>query len=95
MRFREVLPVLCRMKIAIAHPDPKFRERFNPIISVSNGAELLCTLSSIVPDVVILAKDMPVMDGPRTAGYLKDLFPEVLVIKEKEVALLRCAPLLV
>jgi len=71
------------MKIAIAHPAPKYWERFNPIISVSNGAELLHALASIVPDVVILGDVMPAVDGPRTAGYLKDLYPEPLVIEDR------------
>lgn len=68
------------MKLAIAHTDRAFREKFKTIISVSNGAELLHALASAVPDVVIMAEDMHVMDGRKTAGYLRALFPEVMVL---------------
>ena len=49
------------------------------VIPKSDKQSLSSTFFGLTP----LSDNMPVMDGPRTAGYLKDLFPEVLVIKDR------------
>ena len=49
------------------------------IIRAGNGAELLVALEGRLPDVVLMDPMVPVMDGRTTVGYLKALFPEILV----------------
>lgn len=80
------------IRIAIADKDPLFRsavaERIaahsggmiRVVLQAGNGAELLTNLEDVLPDIVLMDLNMPVMDGFSTARYLNVLFPEVTLV---------------
>lgn len=64
------------------------------IIQASNGIELGEKLKSgLIPDVVLLDLNMPLMDGMETAAWLQDKYPAVhvlmLTMYDSELALIR------
>lgn len=50
------------------------------ITTVSNGRELLDTLRLVIPDIVLLDVDMPVLNGIETLRLLKEQHPDIRVI---------------
>lgn len=55
---------------------------FEVLYECHNGKELQdkCTEKRNVPNIVLLDVSMPIMNGYETAAWLKDAFPEVLVL---------------
>ncbi|GAB4289097.1 MAG: response regulator transcription factor [Marinilabiliales bacterium] len=55
-----------------------------PDISVigeaNNGKQLLMLLERVIPDVIIMDIDMPVMDGIETSKIVKNKYPEIHII---------------
>lgn len=69
-------------------------DEFRVIQTVNNGQELINTIKEgIVPDIVLLDLNMPVMDGFTTAKYLFEVNPDikvlVLTMYDSEIALIR------
>ena len=50
------------------------------VLQAGNGAELLYQLNGMLPDLILMDLDMPVMDGIETARYLRILFPEIILV---------------
>lgn len=64
------------------------------IQQASNGKELTETINeNLLPDVILLDMNMPVMDGYATAKWLKEHHPEIKVLMltmyDSEIALIR------
>jgi len=64
------------------------------LYEVSNGKELIEKLNtSVIPDIVILDLNMPIMNGQETAEYLQKNHPEIKVLMltmyDSELALIR------
>ncbi|PBQ32587.1 hypothetical protein CNR22_12660 [Sphingobacteriaceae bacterium] len=79
------------IKIMLADDHEKFRrsmieelsqqsDRFNFIGEASHGLELLSLMEKNIPDVVLLDLEMPVLDGYKTMGLIKERFPTVRTI---------------
>lgn len=56
-------------------------EAYEVLYEVSNGAELIQRIKlKLIPDIVLLDINMPVMDGFETAIWLKNNYPEVKIL---------------
>lgn len=55
-------------------------KRFNILFEAENGQELIKGISGQKPEVVLLDLQMPVMDGIKTAEYMKEHYPEIKII---------------
>jgi two-component system, NarL family, response regulator DegU len=55
-------------------------EGINVVLEASNGKELIDQLETIMPDIVLLDLEMPVMDGIFTTEVLHKKYPEIRVI---------------
>jgi DNA-binding NarL/FixJ family response regulator len=57
-------------------------EKYDVLYEVENGAALIekLTLKKNIPDIVLLDVSMPVMNGFETAAWLKENYPEVMVM---------------
>jgi DNA-binding NarL/FixJ family response regulator len=54
---------------------------FTTVLDASNGAELLKKLkTNVLPEIILLDVDMPVMDGPATAEQLTLQYPLIKLI---------------
>ena len=53
---------------------------FELILEAGNGQELIDKMPRKMPDVVLLDLQMPVMDGPQTADYLREHWPLVKIV---------------
>ena len=53
---------------------------FELVLEAANGQEFIDKLPRRMPDVVLLDLQMPVMDGPATADYLRDHYPLIKII---------------
>jgi len=53
---------------------------FKVVSTVENGAELLKILNIIVPDIIMMDIDMPVMNGLEAMSQIKKLYPDQKVI---------------
>ena len=67
---------------------------FEVIFDVNNGQELLEELSKgLMPDIILIDINMPIMDGYRTMEYLSMHFPQVkclaLSVEDSEEAIIR------
>lgn len=79
------------VQLAVVDADPMYRSILSReleeqsggflkvILRAANGAELLACLEGQLPDVVLMDPELPVLDGSTTAGYLRALFPEIVV----------------
>ena len=54
--------------------------KFKVIGAVKNGEELLLSLKSILPDILLLDLNMPVMDGLQVLPVLREAYPDLPVI---------------
>lgn len=72
----------CRLiqKKLVAHFENEKEIKF--LINASNGHDLILEMQSlnVLPDIVFMGINMPVMDGMATTYYLKLFFPSVKVI---------------
>lgn len=55
-------------------------DQFEVLYECGNGRELQEKFKSKIPEIVLLDINMPVMDGFETAKWLKDNYPNVLVM---------------
>ncbi len=57
-------------------------EMFDVLYECENGKQLQdqFLISKILPDIVMLDISMPIMDGFETAKWLKDTYPEILIL---------------
>ncbi|MBC8156102.1 MAG: response regulator transcription factor [Bacteroidetes bacterium] len=79
-----------KIKLALVDDHTMFRQGlatvlrqvhdFDLILEAANGQEFIDKLPGQVPDVVLLDLQMPVLDGPATADYMRDTYPLVKVI---------------
>ena len=53
---------------------------FELIMEAGNGQELIDRIPRKTPDVVLLDLQMPVMDGPATADYLREHHPLIKIV---------------
>jgi DNA-binding NarL/FixJ family response regulator len=62
----------------------KLFKHFKIVLEASNGEELISILSGIPeknhPDILLLDVTMPVMDGPATAEWLQQHYPDIKII---------------
>ncbi len=81
---------MSKIKLALVDDHTLFRQGlatmlrqvhdFELVLEAANGQEFIDKLPRRMPDVVLLDLQMPVMDGPATADYLRDNFPLIKII---------------
>ncbi|MBC8151299.1 MAG: response regulator transcription factor [Bacteroidetes bacterium] len=81
---------MTKIKLALADDHTMFRQGlaamlqqvsdFDLMLEAANGQELIDKLPRRLPDVVLLDLQMPVLDGPATADYLRENYPLIKVI---------------
>jgi len=53
---------------------------FEVIAKVSNGKALLHTLNTLVPDIVLMDINMPILNGLEAAAFIRKSHPEVKIV---------------
>jgi DNA-binding NarL/FixJ family response regulator len=81
---------MSKIKLAIAEDYKPFRHRivevlnqevdFEVVLQVDNGKELLESLETMKPDVVLMDIRMPVMDGIEATGKIRKAYPNSKII---------------
>ncbi len=81
---------MSKIKLALVDDHTMFRQGlatvlrqvhdFDLILEAANGQEFIDKLPRRLPDVVLLDLQMPVLDGPATADYLRETYPLIKVI---------------
>lgn len=82
--------IMGKIKLALVDDHTLFRQGlatmlrlvhdFELVLEAANGQEFIDKLPRRLPDVVLLDLQMPVMDGPATADYLRDNYPLIKII---------------
>ena len=50
------------------------------VLTASNGKEALAVMKNVIPDVILLDLEMPVMDGPETLRHIKEDYPDIHIV---------------
>ncbi len=84
------LTIMGKIKLALVDDHTLFRQGlatmlrlvhdFDLVLEAANGQEFIDKLPRRMPDVVLLDLQMPVMDGPATADYLRENYPLIKII---------------
>ncbi len=56
------------------------QDDFEVLAIVGNGEKLLHLLNSVLPDLVLLDLNMPVLDGFKSCELIRDKFPSIVVV---------------
>lgn len=81
---------MTKIKLALVDDHTMFRQGlaamlqqvhdFDLILEAANGQDFIDKLPRRLPDIVLLDLQMPVLDGPATADYLRETYPLIKVI---------------
>ena len=66
--------------LTIALHQEESGRRFSVIGAVSNGEELLLRLKTLLPDILLLDLNMPVMNGLQVLPLIREAYPDLRVI---------------
>jgi DNA-binding NarL/FixJ family response regulator len=70
-------------------------QRYHIAVEALNGRDLInkIKMSGVIPDVIFIDVGMPVMDGPGTAAYLNENYPQIKMIalsmKDDDMTIIR------